>query len=167
MKILILRHGIAVVRDDLDVKSDSERQLTSKGKRQLRQAAAAMKQMGLRCDLILSSPYVRAKQTAEIVAASLNQQKRLKLSNALAPDGSPKDLIRELNEFKPAPESILLVGHEPYFSRLVSLLTTGGLEFQMDFKKSGLCKLETAKLSYGQCATLAWLLAPKQMKLMG
>lgn len=166
MKILILRHGIAVVRDDLDVKNDSERQLTSKGKRQLRQTAAAMKQMGLRFDLILSSPYLRAEQTAEIVAESLKLKRRLELSNALAPDGSPKDLIQELSELKPAPESILLVGHEPYLSRLVSLLTTGGLEFRMDFKKGGLCKLETEKLGCDRCATLVWLLTPRQMKAM-
>ena len=93
-------------------------------------------------------------------------KRRLEFSDALAPDGSPKDLIRELNELKPAPENILLVGHEPYLSRLVSLLTSGGLEFRMDLKKGGLCKLETENLRCDRCATLAWLLTPKQMKLM-
>ena len=155
------------MRDDLDVENDSERQLTPKGKRQLRQTAAAMKKMGLRFDLILSSPYLRAKQTAEIVAESLKLKKQLKFSDALAPDGSPKILIRQLNELKPAPENVLLVGHEPYLSRLISLLTTGGMDLVMDFKKGGLCKLETEKLSHDRCATLVWLLTPRQMKLMG
>ncbi len=167
MKICILRHGIAVVRDDLDVKNDFERRLTSKGKQQLRQTAAAMKKMGLRFDRILSSPYLRAKQTAEIVAESLKLKKRLNFSDALAPDGSPKDLVRQLNELKPAPESVLLVGHEPYLSCLISLLTTGRMDLALDFKKGGLCKLETGKLSHDRCATLVWLLTPKQMKLMG
>ena len=167
MKIHVLRHGIAVVRDDLDVKNDSARQLTARGKRQLRQTAAAMKKMGLRFDLILSSPYLRAKQTAEIVAESLKLKKQLKFSDALAPDGSPKNLIRQLNESKPAPENVLLVGHEPYLSCLISLLTTGGMDLAMDFKKGGLCKLETGKLNYDRCAALAWLLTPRQMKLMG
>ncbi len=166
MKIHILRHGIAVVRDDLDVENDAARRLTPKGKRQLRQIAASMKKMGLRFDLILSSPYLRAKQTAEIVAESSKLKRRLRFSDALAPDGSPKILIRQLNELKPAPENVLLVGHEPYLSRLVSLLTTGGLELIMDFKKGGLCKLEIEKLNHGRCATLVWLLTPKQMKLM-
>ena len=166
MKLYILRHGIAVMQDDLDYARDAERPLTSKGKRQLRQTAAVMKKMGLRFDLILSSPYLRAKQTAEIVAASLKLKNRLKFSEALAPDGNPKELIRELNESKAAPESVLLVGHEPYLSGLVSLLTTGGTALAMDFKKGGLCKLETEQPGYGRCATLVWLLTPKQMKLM-
>ena len=166
MQILVLRHGIAVVRDDLDFENDAKRPLTPKGKRQLRQTADAMKKMGLRFDLILSSPHLRAKQTAEIVAESLKLKKRLKISGALAPDGSPQNLIRELNESKPAPESVLLVGHEPYLSCLISRLTTGGLDLAMDFKKGGLCKLEAGKLSYDRCATLVWLLTPKQMKLM-
>jgi phosphohistidine phosphatase len=166
MKIHVLRHGIAVVRGDLDVENDSERQLTLKGKRQLWQTAAAMKTMGLRFDLILSSPYLRAKQTAEIIAESLKLKKQLGFANALAPDGSPKNLIGQLNELKPAPENVLLVGHEPYLSCLISLLTTGGTDLMMDFKKSGLCKLETETLSHDRCATLVWLLTPKQMKLM-
>jgi phosphohistidine phosphatase len=166
MKICILRHGIAVVRDDLNAENDSKRQLTPKGKRQLRQTAAAMKKMGLRFDLILSSPYLRAKQTAEIVVESLRLKRQLEFSNALVPDGSFQNLIRELNESKPAPENVLLVGHEPYLSRLISLLTTGGTDLAMDFKKGGLCKLEAEKLSHDRCATLVWLLTPKQMKLM-
>jgi len=166
MKIHVLRHGIAVVRNDQDVENDSGRQLTPKGKRQLRQTAAAMKKMGLRFDLILSSPYLRAKQTAEIVAESLKLKKRLNFSDALVPDGSPKNLIRQLNEIKPAPENVLLVGHEPYLSCLISLLTTGGMDLTIDFKKGGLCKLEIEKLSHDRCATLVWLLTPRQMKLM-
>src|SRR5208282_2294966 len=133
---------------------------------QLRQTAAAMRKMGLRFDLILSSPYLRARQTAEIVAESLKLKGRLRFSNALAPDGSPKNLIKQLNELKPAPENVLLVGHEPYLSCLISLLTTGSLDLTMDFKKGGLCKLEAEKLSHNRCATLVWLLTPRQMKLM-
>ena len=166
MKLFILRHGIAAMRDDLDVENDSQRQLTPKGKRQLRQSAAAMKKMGLRFDLILSSPYLRAKQTAEIVADFLKLNKKLHFSNALVPDGSPNVLIRQLHEIKPAPENVLLVGHEPYLSSLISLLTSGGIDLAMDFKKGGLCKLETERLSYDRCATLIWLLMPKQMKMI-
>ncbi|MGD0744257.1 MAG: phosphohistidine phosphatase SixA [Verrucomicrobiota bacterium] len=166
MKIHVLRHGVAVEPGTPGYENDAGRPLIQKGKRQLRQTAAAMKRMGLHFDLILSSPYLRAKQTAEIVAGSLKLKKQLAFSNALAPDGSPKILIRQLNESRPAPENILLVGHEPYLSRVVSLLTTGGMDLMMDFKKGGLCKLDAGKLSPGRCATLVWLLTPKQMMLM-
>jgi len=125
-----------------------------------------MNKMGLRPGLILSSPLLRAKQTAEIVAKLLKLKKRLKFSDELKPDGSVKNLFRQLNEVKPAPENILLVGHEPYLSRLISLLVSGGENAAIDFKKGGLCKLEVEKLRSGSCANLLWLLTPKQMKLM-
>jgi phosphohistidine phosphatase len=166
MELYLLRHGIAVMRDDLDFERDNERPLTPKGKRQLRQIAAAMKKMGLRFDLILSSPYLRAKQTAEIVAEPLKLQKKLAFSDELTPGGNPKALIQQLNATHPNANAVLLVGHEPYLSRLIGLLTTGETNLGMDLKKGGLGKLEIEKLCHSRCATLAWLLTPKQMKMM-
>lgn len=166
MQLFLLRHGPAVERDTRGFKDDAARPLTPKGRRQLRKTAAAMKKLERDFDLILSSPFLRAKQTAEIVAAALKLKKRLKFSNALAPGGAAAILLRQLARLKPAPGKILLVGHEPDLSRLVSLLVTGNLRLQLDFKKGGLCKLEVEKLRAGKCATLAWLLTPKQMKAM-
>jgi phosphohistidine phosphatase len=166
MNIFILRHGIAVERDEWHSKNDADRPLTAKGKNQLRKNSGALEKMQLDFDLILSSPLLRAKQTAEIVAAKLKLKKWLKFSDALASDGDMKNLIKQLNELKPPPENLLLVGHEPYLSELISLLVSGDENMTMDFKKGGLCKLEVQKLRHGKCATFAWLLTPKQMKLM-
>ena len=166
VNLCILRHGIAVERGTPGCKTDADRPLTPKGRRQLGQIAAAMKRLGLNFDLILSSPFRRARQTAEIVAKSLKLKKCLAFSDELTPDGDPKKLIRQLNELEPHPEDVLLVGNEPYLSRLVALLISGGEMVGMELKKGGLCKMETDLLRYGQCATLTWLLAPKQMKLM-
>ena len=166
MELFLLRHGIAVERGTHGFTDDSVRPLTPKGRRQLRKISAAMKRMDLRFDLILSSPFLRAKQTAEIVATGLKLKKRLKFSNALAPGGDTAVLFRQLERLKPSPEKLLFVGHEPDLSRLISLLVTGGLRLQMDFKKGGLCKLDMKKLKAGKCATLAWLLTPGQTKLM-
>jgi phosphohistidine phosphatase len=166
MNLYILRHGIAVERDATGFKTDADRPLTPKGRRQLGQIAAAMRKMDLDFNLILSSPFLRARQTAEIAAKSLKLQKRLAFSDALTPDGDPKALIRQLNEWKPASENILLVGHEPYLSRLVALLISGRDMAALELKKGGLCKLETGSLRFGRCALLAWLLTPKQMKLI-
>jgi len=157
MNIFILRHGIAVEPGTPAFENDSERPLTPKGERQLRKTAAAMKKMDLRFDLILSSPFERAKQTAKIVADDLKLKKLLKFSRELQPDGSVKNLFRQLNDLKPAPENILLVGHEPYLSRFISLLVSGGENVAIDFKKGGLCKLEVEELEYSHCATLKWL----------
>jgi phosphohistidine phosphatase len=109
---------------------------------------------------------MRAKQTAEVVADALKLKKRLKFSNALAPGGLPAILLRQLEREKPAPRKILLVGHEPDLSQLVSLLVTGGKDLEMEFKKGGFCKFEAEKLHAGKCATLAWLLTPKQLRTM-
>lgn len=167
MNIYLLRHGIAVERGTPGFKTDADRPLTPKGKRQLRQIANAMENMDLPFALIVSSPFTRARQTAEIVAKSLKLKKRLTFSDELAPDGDPRTLVRQLNELRPASEDVLLVGHEPYLSRFISQLISGASDMEIDFKKAGLCKLETRLLRFGRCATLAWLLTPKQMKLMG
>ncbi|HEU6447663.1 MAG TPA: phosphohistidine phosphatase SixA [Verrucomicrobiae bacterium] len=166
MNIFLLRHGITVERDEWDFKSDAKRPLTPDGERQLHAIGIAMKKMGLRFDLILSSPFERAKQTAEIVAKELDLKKRLALSDELRADGEPKKLIREIRKLKPAPENLLLVGHEPYLSGLISVLATGKSRMEIDFKKGGLCKLCVDELDYYRCAVLLWLLTPRQMELM-
>jgi phosphohistidine phosphatase len=166
MNLFILRHGIAVEPGTPGFENDSDRPLISKGERRLRRAAAALKKMELTFDLILSSPFVRARQTAEIVAGELKLRKRLQISDALAPGGSVTNLLWQLNEWRPVPDNILLVGHEPYLSRLISLLVSGGEQATIEMKKGGLCKLEAGELRHGQCARLAWLLTPSQMELM-
>jgi phosphohistidine phosphatase len=166
MELYLLRHGIAVERGTRGFEDDFSRPLTPKGRRQLRKTAGAFKKLGRKFDLILSSPLLRAKQTAEIVATELHLRKRLRYSNALAPGGLASILLRQLNRAKPAPKKILLVGHEPDLSRLISLLVNGRLQLQLDFKKGALCKLEAESLRAGACAKLAWLLTPKQLKLL-
>ena len=117
--------------------------------------------------MILSSPFVRARQTAEIVAGELKLKKRLQFTDTLACGGSLKNLVGLLAGLESAPEDVLLVGHEPNLSRLISLLVSGDADAAaVEMKKGGLCKLEIVELEYGQCARLAWLLTPAQMELM-
>ena len=167
MYLYLLRHGIAVESGTPGYENDSERPLVPKGERRLRSVAAAMEKLELSFDLILSSPFLRARQTAEIVAGELPLKKRIEFFEGLVPGGNPKALIHALHELKPAPENVLLVGHEPYLSRLISLLVSGGADAAaVEMKKGGLCKLEAGELRLGQCARLAWLLTPSQMELM-
>ena len=126
MNIFILRHGIAVEPGSPGFEKDSARPLIPRGERRLRSASEAMKKLELSFDLILSSPFVRAKQTAEIIASELKLKKRVEFFGGLVPGGNSKALIYALNELKPSPENVLLVGHEPSLSRLISLLVSGG-----------------------------------------
>ena len=162
MEICILRHGIALERGAAGYKKDSERPLTKEGEEKMHQIAEAMLAMGLKFDLILSSPYVRAADTAQIVASHLDEE--VTFTDSLVAGGSPLELIREINDAKV--QRVLLVGHEPDLSTLISMLITGGSDAAIELKKGGLCKLTTEKLIFGQCATLNWLLTPKQLRAM-
>jgi phosphohistidine phosphatase len=160
MELYILRHGIAVDRGTPGYKKDGDRPLTPEGEEKMREIAEAILGMDLKFDLILSSPYVRAEQTAHIVAGELDEE--VNFSDFLKPGGNSLELIAEINDEKP--QRILLVGHEPDLSQFVSVLVTGGSDALIDLKKGGLCKLTTDKLVFGRCATLNWLLTPKQLR---
>ncbi len=166
MNLFVLRHGIAVEPGTPGAAKDSDRRLTPKGERKIWKVAEAMEALELSFDLILSSPYARARETAEIVAEAFNARKHLEFSDALVPAGRFKDLIELLNRRQPAPKNVLLVGHEPYLSELISLLVSGETGAALVMKKGGLCKLAVETLRPGRCAALEWLLTPKQMALM-
>jgi phosphohistidine phosphatase SixA len=72
-----------------------------------------------------------------------------------------EELVHQINTIRPAPKSVVLVGHEPYLSGFVSLLCTGGPGLPIVFKKGALCRLEVQVLSCGKCAALDWLLQPR------
>ena len=128
--------------------------------------AEALEEMELEFDAIVSSPFLRATQTAEIVAEALDLRKKLSITEHLTPNGNPKLLLEYINQIKPAAKDVLIVGHEPYLSQLIGLLVAGNTNALIDLKKGALCKLEIENLRCGRCATLAWLLSPKQMILM-
>jgi phosphohistidine phosphatase len=166
VNLYILRHGIAVEPGTPGYAADADRPLVPKGEQKLLKIAKAMGALELAFDLILSSPYLRARQTAKIIAASSKPQKAVELSDLLTPGGSPRKLIESLNRLKPIPEQVLLVGHEPYLSDLISVLISGEPGAGITMKKGGLCKLSAELLRYGRCAALDWLLTPTQMALM-
>ena len=169
MNLFILRHGLAADLGDpglpKDLK-DADRPLTPKGKQKLWRTTEAMQALELRFDVVISSPLLRAMQTAQIVTEALALRKKLILTDHLAPGGSPKALVEQINALSPRARNILLVGHEPYLSKLIALLTTGDPGAALELKKGGLAKLELKQLRCARCATLAWLLTPKQICLM-
>jgi phosphohistidine phosphatase len=166
MNLYLLRHGLAVDRSKPGYKKDADRPLTPKGKQRLWRVAEAMEEMELEFDAIITSPFLRAAQTAEIVAEAFELRKKLSSTEHLTPNGNPKLLLEHIIQIKPAPKDVLLVGHEPYLGQLIGLLVAGNTNALIDLKKGALCKLEIENLRCGRCATLAWLLTPKQMVLM-
>jgi phosphohistidine phosphatase len=163
MNLFLLRHGIAVDRGTPGFEDDSQRPLTSKGAARIHRIAQATKRLRLKFDLILSSPFLRTQQTAHLVASFYGIEDRLRLTENLIASASPADLIGEIHESYSEALSILLVGHEPYLSTLAGMLLAGDEKVSITFKKGGLCKLSVDELQYGRCATLEWLMTPKQM----
>lgn len=162
MDLMILRHGMAGEHGDPRYPDDSQRPLTDEGRDKLAEAAKAMQKLKLKVDLILTSSYKRASQTAKIIAEAYRESK-FEFSDDLAPGGRPKQLIKQLQEFD-EDSNVMLVGHEPYLSELISVLISGAADSGLRMKKGGLCKLAVEKIKYGQCATLEWLLTPAQME---
>ncbi len=169
MNLFFLRHGIASEpgKDGLpkDLK-DADRPLSAKGNQRMWHIAAAMLAMELKFDIVATSPLLRARQTALIISESMELRRKLLFTDNLVPDGNPKLLVDQLNGISSRTKSVLLVGHEPYLSRLISLLVAGNTTAAIDLRKGGLAKLEIETLRYARCATLDWLLTPKQLLLM-
>jgi len=169
MNLFILRHGIASDPGEDGLPKDlpdAERPLSNKGKQRMWRITEAMRTMDLEFGAVVSSPLLRARQTAQIVTEALELRRKLILTDNLAPEGSPKTLIEQLNGLGSHPKNILLVGHEPYLGKLIALLLAGSTTAMIDLRKGGLAKLEIEKLRYTRCATLAWLLTPRQLGLM-
>src|SRR5262249_23083469 len=100
MNLYLLRHGLAAELGTHGLPRDAERPLTEKGERKLWRIAEGIGALELSFDLILSSPYLRARQTAEIIAKALHASRKIELSESLTPTGSAKELIEQLNDIK-------------------------------------------------------------------
>jgi phosphohistidine phosphatase len=159
MNLYILRHGIATPRGTPGIK-DENRPLTKDGKKKMKEISEGMRSLKLKFDHIASSPWLRARQTADIVAKTFQQE--VEIWKSLASSEDPRQLIAALRKAEGA--DVLLVGHEPHLSQFVSVLISGSADSQIELKNGGLCKLSSDDLIFGQCATLHWLLAPAYLR---
>jgi phosphohistidine phosphatase len=164
--LYVLRHGIAASRGDPAYPLDSDRPLTDKGIKRMRRIADGMRRIRVGFDVVLSSPYRRALETAFVVAREFEAGEYVQTVQALKAEVLPEEVIRTLLDKFSTCERLLLVGHEPQLSALVSTLTSGGASARPLLKKGGFCKLQVDRLQVGRCATLEWLLTPRQLMNM-
>jgi phosphohistidine phosphatase len=163
MDLFLLRHAIASGPEAGDFPDDSRRPLTKEGAERMRRIARGMHALDLPLERILSSPFLRAKESAEIVAEEFHLKSALELTPELQPGGDPRKLLAVVNARAVNFQHILLVGHEPSLSELISVLLGGKAQVGVTMKKGGLCHLRSDHLSYGKCATLEALLAPRHL----
>ncbi|HEX3718087.1 MAG TPA: phosphohistidine phosphatase SixA [Verrucomicrobiae bacterium] len=166
MNLFFLRHGKAEPRS-VKWRPDSKRPLTRDGEKRTAEVARGAQALDLNFDLILTSPYVRAFRTAEILADVYGARKLFETKNLIS-EAEPKAIVSEINENFASIQDIVLVGHEPFMTRLIAMLIAGeGAAVNIELKKAGLCKLSIEKLTYGKCACLNWLLTPRQLARLG
>ncbi len=162
MNLYIVRHAIAVQRGTSGYEDDSQRPLTDKGRKKMEKIVKGLRQLDIELDMILSSPYVRAHDTAKILADEFKMDNQLQFSENLIPPGNFEALINEIQD-KYDVGSLALVGHEPMLSQFISWLVTGNKEMNLTLKKGGVCCLSSDQLYQDQRATLEWLLTPALM----
>ena len=161
MELYFLRHGIAGNRDPKQFPDDRLRPLTDHGKAQIVTIAKKLKSFDIKFDFVVSSPYLRAAQTAELFAKVFKVNKEcFKFTNLLASETNPKDLFKFLKQNRCSDSfRILVTGHEPFLSRLISKLLSGKKHLEIRLEKSAICKLTVRKLKKGSAA-FHWLLPP-------
>ena len=163
IELYFFRHGIAVDRDESGALADEDRPLTDEGKQKTKLAAKGFKRLGIEVDRILSSPWLRAVETADIVAQVMSLE--VAELPELAGDRSVEELLSSLT--KQRDQRLMLVGHEPLLGNTVGRLLCNGAEFRIDLKKSGVCAVQLDALPPRAPATLLWLLTSRQLRLMG
>ena len=163
MKVYVVRHAEA--EEQHSGGGDAERELTREGRAQFEQAVGGLAALGIGLDKILTSPLVRARQTAEILARILPGPKPVEIE-ALAPGGRFEAVFRALRDPDTGRE-VALVGHEPALGAFLSLATTGIASDGTPLKKGGIACLKFPGEPRPKGATLAWLLTPKQLRLLG
>lgn len=157
-----MRHGPAGEREDWTRtgRPDAERPLTPEGRRKVKDAARGLSRLlGEAPDLVATSPWARARQTAELVAAALGGP--LVESALLLPHRTPKSLAAWLSGLQE--ETVVLVGHEPHLSRFASWLMTGLTRPVLSLKKGQALLLEAAKAEPGG-ARLVWSAPPRLLR---
>ncbi|MGA2489802.1 MAG: histidine phosphatase family protein [Anaerolineales bacterium] len=166
MKLYFLRHSTAFERNPETYPDDRLRPLTNWGRKKMVKIARLFPKLDIQVGLILSSPFLRASETAVIARKALGLKKdRLILTDRLAPLGEADQLIAEIQANYTGTD-LLLVGHEPDLNELISMLLVNDTSLSLRLNKGGICCLSTNELMARKCATLEWMLNPSQMLKM-
>jgi phosphohistidine phosphatase len=165
MQLYIVRHGIAVDREDPKCPPDPERYLTEEGVEKTKQVAKGVAALAASADLLLSSPYVRATQTAEIFAAALDYTKqKIRRTDLLLPGADPSHLFRELAKDKQS-SSVFLFGHAPQLDDIIAT-AVGSKRHITSLKKAGVALIELKRIS-PPIGMVVWLATPKLLRRSG
>ena len=164
MQLLVIRHAIAMEREEWakSGRPDSDRPLTDTGRRRMRKNARGLQRFSPHPDLIGTSPWLRAADTARVVAETLGVE-RMETIDVMLPDRHPRELAEWLNE-RSELSAVAVVGHEPHLGELVTWLIGGNQGTNIEFKKGGACLLDFGGKVDASSAMLLWHLTPSQLR---
>lgn len=159
-ELYLIRHAVAEERSDA-WPDDAKRPLTDEGKLAMRKAARGLVRIEVALDIVLTSPFVRARQTAEIVASEQPQRPTLVTIESLTPTGTFQGLLADLEKHTKKTR-IALVGHEPSIGELAARLA--GLRRPFEFKKGAVCRIDVKTIPPAGPGALRWFLTPKILR---
>ena len=159
-ELYLIRHGIAEERGDA-WPDDSKRPLTADGVVRLKKSARALAGLGVSFDVVLTSPLVRTRQTAELVAAAFTPKPQIVNAESLVPGSSPAAVFAELEKHTKR-KTIALVGHEPGIGELAARLV--GTRRPIEFKKGAVCRIDVDALPPSAPGALRWFLTTRILR---
>lgn len=169
LQLYLVRHAIAAPRGE-DWPDDATRPLTPDGMTRMRRAARGLAAFGVQIDVVLTSPLVRARQTADILAGAFTPPPSVALVDALAPGGTVAGVLGEVVKHA-RKGSMALVGHEPGIGELAAHLL--GMGRALEFKKGAVARVDVSGLnasgpqaSQRLTSTLRWFLPPRALRAL-
>jgi phosphohistidine phosphatase len=162
-ELYLVRHAIAAERGD-EWPDDDRRPLTARGVARFKEAIEGLKKLDPAIDEIFTSPLVRAKQTADLLAAGLPGKPNVKILEALAPGHTPTSVMAQLAKAARR-RRIALVGHEPSLGELAAHLIGAGRA--LPFKKGGVCRIDVESLTSRRPGALTWFVPPRLLRGLG
>ena len=159
-ELYLIRHGVAEERSEA-WPDDSKRPLTEQGASRLRKSARGLARIDVAFDVILTSPLVRARQTAEVIAGALDARPPVVVAESLAPGGLFQAVLADL-EKQARRRRIALVGHEPGLGELAARLS--GSRQALEFKKGAICRIDVESLPPQGPGTLRWFVPPRMLR---
>ena len=163
-ELYLIRHGLAAERGE-NYPDDTKRPLTAKGIQRMRQEGKALVALDVAFDVILTSPLVRTRQTAEALAASFREAPPIVNAPGLAPTGTYNAIIDELSKQSHRRKRIAIVGHEPSIGELAARLL--GLRKPLEFKKGAIGRIDVTALPPTGSGQLRWFLTPRILRKIG
>jgi phosphohistidine phosphatase len=159
-ELYLVRHAIAADRGS-EWPDDTKRPLTERGMNRFKDAVKGLRRLDVAVDEIFTSPLVRARQTAEILAAGLDGKPPIKVLDALSPGHTSASVMTHLARVAKR-RRIALVGHEPELGELAAHLIGAGRA--LAFKKGGICRIDLGSLTSKRAASLTWFLPPNVLR---